>query len=384
MADFFTTMIGQSITGTSGNDNMTFGIQLINGVPFVATGSLSGAGGDDSFFTLNATGPGGPLFNGIQTAYGNEGNDSITLEGLFTAYGGKGDDRIQDVGAGASQQFFGGEGNDTIVAADGNDYIEGNEGKDDINAGDGNDFIWGGKDNDAILGGTGFDTIYGNLGDDVIGGGDAADSIHGGQGNDTISGDNGNDSILGGAGKDLISGGAENDTILGGVDNDTIAGDAGDDSIVGGAGADVLTGGLGKDIFRYQDGPTANVGVTNVDIITDLLLVDDKISFATGADAVLAGLNFTTTTTANITNLGAIAGSTATYDSVFAAFAAAVPAPIASTDALLQVYTGTVAGTNFLFINGKDTVVTSATDILIQGVAAGQIAGGAAGNIVFS
>lgn len=311
MADFITTFIGQSLTGTSDNDNMTFGTQIIDGVPFVATGYLSGGGGDDSFFTLNAAaiGPGGPLFNGIQYAYGNQGNDNIGLSGLFTAYGGQGNDLIQEIGGGASQQFFGGEGSDTILAGVGNDYIEGNEEADQIFGQGGNDFIWGGKGSDVINGGQGLDTIYGNLAADTISGDDfgvlgAADSLIGGQGNDIIRGGIATDGVL-------------DDTIIGGAGNDNLTGSDGGGLDNNFGDTATVSNNQYDDIFRYQDSSAANVGLTNVDVITDFQSAvqlppnppgtaaaggiaanfrPDKISLATGADAVIAGLNFTSGT----------------------------------------------------------------------------------------
>lgn len=428
MADFILQEIGGSITGTPANDNMTFGIQLVEGVPFIATGSLAGAEGDDSFFTLDPR----AFLNGIQTAFGNQGRDTIGLANLFTAYGGQDDDNIfAPLGDPASQQMIGGQGNDTISATSGNDYIEGNQGFDILDAGAQNDLVWGGQDNDTIVGGAGLDTLYGNLGGDVLDGfagleaGVGADSMHGGQGNDIVAGN-----------------------LLGAVD--AIAGTA-DDTIIGGAGRDTLTGGINNvgtvnvttnsqydDLFRYQDGSGANVGINNIDVITDFQsavllagtpnLRPDKVSLAAGDGAVLAGLNFTAGTgydlnraivagaegdvpaphapvatgatvpvgisgnlAINIDPFAPVGGIFRTYEEVYAAiqqiFTAVAGTPVASTDDELQVYNffsalgnidpGLGGGVNgFLYINNGDTNVSSVTDMLIQGVNVVDGAGG--------
>jgi Ca2+-binding RTX toxin-like protein len=437
MADFILTQIGASLTGTSAADNMTFGIQVVDTVPFVATGSLSGGAGNDGFFTLDPR----AFFNGIQYAYGNEGNDNITLAGLFTAYGGKDDDIIREIGIEgadpvAAQQIFGNEGKDTIDAGGGNDYIEGNQGDDSIIAGQGNDLVYGGKENDIIWGDEndpfatigGNDTLYGNegndtingeLGNDLIWGGQGNDVINGGAGSDTIYGNEDNDNINGGAGSDFLQGGKGNDTIEGGgsplegLPGDTIIGAEGQDRLTGNDEPNNLTTGTVTsnaqydDIFRYDYGPSANVGVDNVDFITNFqsraiapvppnTQLTDKLSFAVGADAVLAGLNFNTGTSYDVNRLVggpvdpavapiAPAGpASATYDAVFEVIRKAfsdglggLPAnssPVASTNDRLQVYNftitvgGSIAGSNqFLYINNGDNAVTQA-DMLIQGV----------------
>jgi Ca2+-binding RTX toxin-like protein len=425
MADFILTTIGGSLTGTSAADNMTFGIEVIDGVPFIATGSLSGAQGNDSFFTLDNP---AALINGIQYAYGNEGNDNITLSNLFIAYGGKDNDIIQDLGgdAGASQQFFGNEGKDTIDAGNGNDYIEGNQEEDRIFAGAGNDFVHGGKGDDIIYGdqylsgviGTGFDTIYGNEGNDSILGQGGGDLIWGGQDKDTVIGGTGSDTIYGNEADDTIDGGADSDFLQGGKGNDTIDGGGSQtngvpgDTIIGAEGADTLsTGDVGPlnidpnlitsnaqydDLFRYDYGASANVGSANVDTITGFQNAPalptntrtDKLSFAVGADAVLAGLNFTTGTTYDVNRT--VGGATnpavgpfvpggpgaTTYDGVFGIinnfFVGFGQGPEASTNDQLQVFNFTItykgAATSFLYINNGNNAVDSANDMLIQGV----------------
>jgi Ca2+-binding RTX toxin-like protein len=200
---------------------------------------------------------------------------------------------------GIGDQFFGGDGNDTVISGSGNDTIQGGTGNDSINGAGGNDSIQGGFGTDSINGGAGNDTIavlegefidhvdggadadtldlsnitsYGavinltggtwdlsssfggpativniekiigtSLGDSITGS-DAGEIFEGGNGNDTLYGGGGIDTILGGTGNDSIRGGFYTDSINGGAGNDTIAVLEGEfiDHVDGGADADTL------------------------------------------------------------------------------------------------------------------------------------------------
>ncbi len=101
----------------------------------------------------------------------------------------------------------GGNGNDTLSASGGEDFVSGGNGNDILYGLDGHDYLWGGNGNDLIFGGAGNDVLYGENGNDVLNGGD---------GNDILVGGNGNDTLSGGAGADtfLFAKGGGNDTIL--------------------------------------------------------------------------------------------------------------------------------------------------------------------------
>ena len=136
--------------------------------------------------------------------------------------------------------------------ADTDEKLVGTDGDDTIDAGEGNDYILGDAGDDTLTGGTGRDHVRGGSGDDVI---------YGGAGIDILRGDSGDDEIYGGAGRD---------TILGDAGDDTIDGGAGNDTIFGGSGDDTLTGGAGADTFVYT-------GVSGDDTITDFSLDVDTL-----------------------------------------------------------------------------------------------------------
>ena len=237
-------------------------------------------------------------------AYGDEGNDTISLDPgadvdgnpiFFTApavlYGGTGNDRLTS-GQG-NDTLCGGSANDKLNAGSGNDTVYGDqndamtcdepgatgddvfEGDDVLSGGLGTDTLHGGDGNDVATGGPGADTIYGNEGDDSLSGGpsgdsgdlklqaarllyrpvpDLGDTIYGGTGDDTISGHQGDDLLYGdeavvcddaganNGGADQIFGGIGDDSIWGGYGDDDLHGDADDDTVCGNAGDDVVDG----------------------------------------------------------------------------------------------------------------------------------------------
>ena len=85
-------------------------------------------------------------------------------------------------------------------------------------------------------------------------GGDGNDTLTGASGNDSLFGRDGNDTLSGGAGNDTLSGGAGNDFIAGGAGNDTLVGGSGNDFIDGDQGADIGILGAGDDVFRWDQG----------------------------------------------------------------------------------------------------------------------------------
>ena len=134
-------------------------------------------------------------------------------------------------GTAVVDRVFGGNDNDTIYGAAGNDILEGNGGDDTTIGGDGNDII------------TDLD------GADVPKGGDGNDAIDGGPGDDIPMGGNGADFILGGANDNESFAGEGNDFINAGQGADAVFGDGGDDWIQGGTGQDLLQGDHGAPFF---------------------------------------------------------------------------------------------------------------------------------------
>lgn len=112
--------------------------------------------------------------------------------------------------------------------------------------------IYGTANKDKLKGTNGNDLIIAFEGDDTVDGSNGDDCIIGGDGNDKLDGSNGNDIILGGAGDDKINASNGNDKVYAGEGNDTIDGSNGDDYIIGGLGTDNAKGGNGTDTCEAE------------------------------------------------------------------------------------------------------------------------------------
>ncbi len=86
---------------------------------------------------------------------------------------------------GVANEWYGGNGKDTLIGGGGNDSLHGGNGKDMLYGGDDNDLLDGGNGDDMLDGGNGDDQIIGGNGEDYIDGGHGADVIDGGNGVDT-------------------------------------------------------------------------------------------------------------------------------------------------------------------------------------------------------
>ena len=127
----------------------------------VAETSITGTSGDDD---ITGHDDGSRLYGegGDDTLTGGDGDDVIFFgEGDDIVYGGAGDDVINDVTSGTLDGF------------------------DELHGGDGNDIIWAGNDADQLYGDAGNDSLNGQNDDDVIEGGAGDDTINGGSGSDT-------------------------------------------------------------------------------------------------------------------------------------------------------------------------------------------------------
>jgi len=184
---------------------------------------VSGLAGDDQFTVGALT---GTNITGV-TFFGGDGNDLLVATQSntpITAGGDVGDDTL-----------YGGLGNDDLIGGIGNDTLIGGAGNDILDGSDGNDFLYGSDGNDGLWGGAGNDSVQGEAGNDVLVLQDGDDAGYGGDGNDYIYAGNGNDSLYGGTGSDVLLGEAGNDFLAGGG-----AGVGGVDYLFGGAGADVF------------------------------------------------------------------------------------------------------------------------------------------------
>jgi serralysin len=148
-------------------------------------------------------------------------------------------------------------GNDSVSGGGGNDSIDGDEeggtsGNDTIDGGAGNDFVRALGGNDLVYGGADGDDVNGNQGEDTVFGGLGIDLVRGGQGNDIVYGEDGADiHVNGNLGNDIVYGGAGNDVGFGGQNDDQLFGEAGNDTLSGDLGNDTLTGGVGNDRFIF-------------------------------------------------------------------------------------------------------------------------------------
>lgn len=158
-----------------------------------------------------------------------------------SAYGRDGDDQFQ--GSDANNYFWPGNGNDTIYAAAGSDWIDARLDEpanlDKFYGQDGNDFIYSGAGAEFIDGGDGDDFIDSGAENDVIRGGNGSDQIVKiGSGTFNILGDDGDDTIQVSSGyAGQIDGGTGNDRI-------EVSG------LVGGASVYAKSG---DDVVKFED-----------------------------------------------------------------------------------------------------------------------------------
>ena len=232
---------------------------------------VEGTSDDDQIFVSSESGQVRVTINDFDHGLFQVPSQSVLVSGL------EGDDEIRiGYGIGRDAIVIGGDGDDTIITAEGNDRVLGGQGQDFINTGDGDDEIFGGGFNDQLFGGDGDDeidggtghdvisggngndnisasfgrdTVFGAAGDDWIRGGGGDDTLYGGEGADRLFGDSENDTLVGGEGADRLFGGSENDTLVGGAGNDALFGGSEDDTLSGGSGNDILDGSFGMTTY---------------------------------------------------------------------------------------------------------------------------------------
>ncbi|SIS86773.1 calcium-binding protein [Phaeovulum vinaykumarii] len=157
--------VGQTLTGTAGDDALTGGAGNDTITGGAGNDTLDGYWGDD----LITDDAGNDL---VYLGEGNDTYDGTTGSGSDTIFGGDGNDTITDVNTGAptaeSIALNGDDGADVLIQQDGNATLMGGSG-DDTLAGD--DSLDGAPD--VLSGGPGADVIYGDHGDYIWGGLDA-------------------------------------------------------------------------------------------------------------------------------------------------------------------------------------------------------------------
>ncbi|MDG2224390.1 MAG: PKD domain-containing protein [Rubripirellula sp.] len=284
--------------GSGTVDGITLDLRIDNGVPQTvhSTGSIAlegtfenviGSNFKDFLVSSDAS----------NQLFGGGGDDRIVTSGGFdTVLGGEGSDSIFG-GPGGNDSIDGGTGNDLITSGDGdNDSVIGGDGNDTITSGGGiGDSLFGGSGNDSIVsGGAGRESLDGGSGDDSLVGGDGNDSLFGGPGNDSIVAGGSGDTVSGGDGDDRIVGHGEgNESLDGGSGNDTIIGstavDGAADSIFGGYGDDYISVGMAGDSVDGGDGNDLIFGGLGDESIVGGLGDDTISAGAAGKDTIFGG-----------------------------------------------------------------------------------------------
>ncbi len=226
----------QLINGTASNDGLGGSDTLVNIENLIGSDWSDNLWGDSNDNVIHA-GAGHDrisIRNGVNTAYGEAGNDTFnalySTTGINTLYGGANND-VFLLGAQGASFVDGGSGNDTISYAYVNTAVN-----IDIGAGSVD------KNNDNIADDT-FTTVkrlIGSRADDVLTGDAASNALKGHNGNDTIYSGGGIDNINGGNGDDILYGGDGNDTITAGNGDDILYGQGGNDALYGQGGADTF------------------------------------------------------------------------------------------------------------------------------------------------
>lgn len=329
-----------SLSGGTGNDVLDGG---------TGDDTMAGGDGNDIFFVDSAgdnvvEGSTGGVADIVyaSASYGLAGRFVETLQLVGAA-------NIDATGNSQNNALIGNSGNNTLLGNDGNDVLEGGAGNDALNGGNGTDTAsyagaasgvtvslsiaaaqaTGGAGLDTLTaienltGSNLIDTLTGNASNNVLDGGTGADILSGGDGNDTYHVDNAGDNVvegsatggtadvilasvsyglagryvetlrLVGAANIVATGNTQNNTLIGNSGNntlignegaDTLDGAGGSDLLSGGIGSDSLTGGAGTDVFAFS---TA-LGATNIDTISDFVVVDDTIRLASSIFTGLA------------------------------------------------------------------------------------------------
>ena len=220
------------ITGTSADDVITVGVDPATGETIVTVGDVVYRVPRGQPVVINA----------------GDGNDRITVPTGTTVHlrflGGAGDDRIDGGASLGPNDYFGGQGKDSIEAGAGNDFLSGGADR---------DYLDGRGGDDRLFGGHGNDVVYGMGGDDVLDGGAGNDYLEGAEGDDQVSGGDGADQVSGGRGDDTLLGGGGDDVMLAGDGTDVVHGQDGVDTLYVGADDTSTTG--ARIIVEYQ--PTA-------------------------------------------------------------------------------------------------------------------------------
>jgi hypothetical protein len=316
-----------TVTLAAEDDAIITGLVLTNEAGSIDAVTLSGEGDIDATFetTFNGAGTGKA---GYVKAVTSTNTGTVTLD--ITNALDSGDGTVITLGDGDNVITLDSEMDDSITGGAGDDtlILDGAIGSDTIDLGDGTDTL--SFENkiaaEGIVINIGSTTAYLNGTDSTTA--SAAETVVAGTFYDSpnaISGDAstvaGVESVIGGAGDDNIFGSTGDDTLDGRDGNDVVSGGLGDDVLIGGLGADILSGGDGDDTFVYAEIADAgtyaatDVDASNIDAITDFVVLDDAIQL--GLDAAAFGTF--TFTDATVMNVQVITLATADYADLEAA-----------------------------------------------------------------
>ena len=328
------------IVGTPGNDRLTGGAanDLIDGL--AGADQMFGGTGDDRYIIDN------PDDFGSENA--GEGNDTIyTSINFFVTTSSIETISALDLDSTVGLTLGGNSSANTLIGAEGGDYLIGGAGNDTLDGHGGNDLLMGGLNNDFLDGGGGDDALYGEQDDDILVGGGGNDYLVGGAGTDGLYGGTGNDTFFledsgdfaiegAGEGQDVayasvshalpggseieilsaldnssstaldlygneldnqlwgnngvnyLGGGGGADVLVGYGGNDTLVGDDGNDYADGGAGADSVNGGAGVDFLAGGEGDDYVDGGTGNDLLIGGAGTD-FLAGGTGGDGMYGG-----------------------------------------------------------------------------------------------
>jgi Ca2+-binding RTX toxin-like protein len=198
------------------------------------------------------------LANGtLFTAYGENGNDTLTVSGSVT-------NAVTLDGGNDNDILTGGGGNDTLIGGAGDDvYVFGDTGVSQVDTvvelpAEGADLLDFTAMTTVVTANLTSDTALVSMAHRLVKTGAAGQAANfenatGGSANDVITGNAANNVLSGNGGNDTLNGGDGNDQLLGGLGNDLLKGGNQNDTLVGGDGNDVLQGGTGEDIYTFTD-----------------------------------------------------------------------------------------------------------------------------------
>lgn len=304
--------------GGNGSDTADYSSYIVNITADlrVQAGWVAGTLNDQMNSIENATGG-----SGHDVLIGTDADNNVLIGngGADVLYGLNGNDILRGgtVGAGQTNQLWGGNGSDTAdyattsaativdlrvlgtwvsgVLTDQMSSIE------NVNGGSGDDQIIGtDADANTLIGNDGTDVLYGLNGDDILSGGTAqsgqTNQLWGGTGNDAASYAYATTGIY--VDLNQVAGWVKNgggtlvltdlynsiENVVGGSVADTIVGDNGANRITGGVGGDILYANAGAsqdaaiDTFVYTSKTESNT-TTGYDVVVNFKTGQDKIDF---------------------------------------------------------------------------------------------------------